>query len=39
MLADRRYCYPLTITDFASRYLLCCEALVDHPGDVRLYRV
>ena len=27
MLADRRYCYPLTITDFASRYLLCCDAL------------
>jgi len=27
MLADRRYCYPLTITDAASRYLLCCEAL------------
>jgi putative transposase len=27
MLADRRYCYPLTITDFASRYLLTCEAL------------
>jgi putative transposase len=27
MLADRRYCYPLTITDFASRYLFCCEAL------------
>ena len=27
MLADRRYCYPLTISDFASRYLLCCEAL------------
>ena len=27
MLADRRYCYPLTITDFASRYLLRCEAL------------
>jgi putative transposase len=26
-LADRRYCYPLTITDFASRYLLSCEAL------------
>ena len=24
---DRRYCYPLTITDFASRYLLACEAL------------
>ena len=27
MLADRRYCYPLTITDFASRYLLACEGL------------
>ncbi len=27
MLADQRYCYPLTITDFASRYLLCCDAL------------
>jgi putative transposase len=26
-LADRRYCYPLTITDFASRYLLTCGAL------------
>jgi putative transposase len=27
LLDDRRYCYPLTITDFASRYLLGCEAL------------
>jgi len=27
LLADQRYCYPLTITDFASRYLLSCEAL------------
>jgi putative transposase len=27
MLADYRYCYPLTISDFASRYLLACEAL------------
>jgi putative transposase len=26
-LGNRRYCYPLTITDFASRYLLACEAL------------
>jgi hypothetical protein len=24
---DRHYGYPLTITDFASRYLLTCEAL------------
>jgi putative transposase len=26
LLANRRYCYPLTITDFASRYLIACEA-------------
>ncbi len=28
MLGNRRYCYPLTITAFASRYLLTCEALL-----------
>jgi putative transposase len=27
LLANRQYCYPLTVTDHASRYLLCCEAL------------
>jgi putative transposase len=27
MLADKRYCYPLTITDFATRYLISCDAL------------
>ena len=27
MLGDRRYCYPLTVTDYSSRFLLCCEAL------------
>jgi len=27
MLGNRRYCFPLTITDFASRYLVACEAL------------
>jgi transposase InsO family protein len=27
MLADKRYCYPLTATDHASRFLLLCEAL------------
>jgi putative transposase len=26
MLANRRYCYPLTITDFATRYLIICDA-------------
>lgn len=27
MLGDKRYCYPLTITDYVSRYLLTCEGL------------
>ena len=27
MLGDRRYCYPLTVTDFASRFLIACDAL------------
>lgn len=27
MLGNKRYCYPLTITDQASRYLLACESL------------
>ena len=27
MLGDRRYCYPLTITDHATRYLFAVEAL------------
>ncbi|MCP4652803.1 MAG: transposase [Candidatus Omnitrophica bacterium] len=27
MLANRQYCYPLTITDFSSRYLLACEGI------------
>lgn len=26
-LGNKRYCYPLTVTDHASRYLLLCEAL------------
>lgn len=25
-LGDRQYCYPLTITDYHSRYLLTCDA-------------
>ncbi len=25
-LGDGRYCYPLTVTDHASRYILMCEA-------------
>jgi transposase InsO family protein len=26
-LGNKAYCYPLTVTDHASRYLLLCEAL------------
>lgn len=26
-LGNRRYCYPLTLTDYRSRYLLACQAL------------
>jgi putative transposase len=35
MLADRRYCYPLTITDAASRYLGLRGAL-NHQGSLCL---
>src|SRR5210317_1125575 len=27
LLGNRKYCYPLTITDYHSRYLLACEGL------------
>ena len=27
LLRNQRYCYPLTITDYATRYLRACEAL------------
>jgi len=27
LLGNRKYCYPLTITDYRSRYLLACEGL------------
>jgi len=27
LLGNHRYCYPLTVTDHASRFLLTCEAL------------
>ena len=38
LLGNRGYCYPLTITDFASRYVLACEAL-SRRKSVRLHRV
>src|SRR6201993_3597738 len=33
-LNDRRYCYPLTVTDYSSRYLLLCEALESNREDL-----
>lgn len=27
MLGNKKYCYPLTISDYCTRYLLACEAL------------
>lgn len=27
LMGNKNYCYPLTITDFSTRYLLTCEAL------------
>jgi transposase InsO family protein len=33
-LGDGRYCYPLTVTDHASRYLLLCEALESTREDL-----
>jgi len=32
MLANRQYCYPLTITDFSSRFLLACEGLANNSN-------
>ena len=36
---DRRYCYPLTITDYQSRYLLACRAFYSTAGVARLSRL
>lgn len=33
MTGDQRYCYPLTITDYSSRFLLSCEALSSTKED------
>jgi putative transposase len=32
LLGNQRYCYPLTISDHYSRYLLTCESLEDTKG-------
>lgn len=38
-LGNRKYCYPLTITDYRSRYLLSCEALesIKTPGATAVF--
>jgi len=33
LLGNEQYCYPLTISDYASRYLLGCEALASTASD------
>jgi len=33
LLGNHQYCYPLTVTDHASRFLLTCEALSSTRGD------
>jgi transposase InsO family protein len=35
-LGDKRYCYPLTVTDYSSRYLLLCEALESNREELAL---
>lgn len=32
-LGNRQYCYPLTITDYRSRYLLACEGMSSTRSD------
>jgi len=33
LLGNKKYCYPLTITDYRSRYLLACEGLESTKTD------
>jgi transposase InsO family protein len=35
-LGDGRYCYPLTVTDHASRFVLLCEALESTREDLTI---
>jgi len=34
MLGNKQYCYPLTITDYRSRYLLTCEGVTSTRSDL-----
>jgi putative transposase len=33
MLGNKQYCYPLTVTDYCSRYLLACDGLSSTRSD------
>jgi putative transposase len=33
LLGNKQYCYPLTISDYRSRYLLACEGLASTQSD------
>ena len=33
MMGNRQYCYPLTITDYSSRYLISCDGLSSTKED------
>lgn len=33
MLGNKQYCYPLTISDYRSRYLLACEGMASTRSD------
>jgi putative transposase len=37
LLGNRQHCHPLTVTDHASRFLLCCEALSSTREDYAFY--
>lgn len=32
-LGNKRYCYPLTITDATTRFILCCDGLTSTGGE------
>ena len=34
MLGNRQYCYPLTITDYRSRYLITCDGVPSTRADL-----
>ena len=34
MLGNRQYCYPLTISDYSTRYLIGCEGVKSTKADL-----